>query len=113
MIEYNTATMVCASGDAMRPDRGRGLRIDITVANTVFVLSLALGFGACNPQGGVTAGGAGAGGSPMGGVGGTGQVQDAGRDLGPIITLPEAGTAGDAPQSGCSALGSCCGNGKL
>jgi fibro-slime domain-containing protein len=113
MIEYNTATMVCASGDAMRSDRGRGLRIDITVANTVFVLSLALGFGACNPQGGVTAGGAGAGGSPMGGVGGTVQIQDAGRDLGPIITLPEAGTAGDAPQSGCSALGSCCGNGKL
>lgn len=123
MMEYNLATMVCASGDAMRSDfplagvrllvsRGCGLRKNIFLAGALLVLGL--GFGACSPQGGVAAGGGvGAGGSSVGGFGGSVQVPDAGRDLGPIITLPDAGAAGDAAQPGCGDPSSCCGNGKL
>jgi fibro-slime domain-containing protein len=78
------------------------------------VMGLGLFLGACGPQGGVNAGEGGAGGSNIGGAGGSNESQDASGNTGPIITIPEAGTAVDVAQA-CvkTAAGSCCGNGNL
>ena len=84
------------------------------LASSGLVVGLGLCLGACGPQGGVNAGGGGVGGSSVGGAGGSSENQDASANTGPIITIPEAGTAVDVAQA-CvrTAAGSCCGNGIL
>ena len=84
------------------------------LANVALVLGLGLCLGACTTIGGVTVGEGGAGGSALGGTGGTSVAPDAGRDA-IVIVLPDTGTGGDGPQTGCvpTSPGSCCGNSSL
>ena len=84
-----------------------------TLASLALILGLGLSVAACNPQGGVLAGQGGTIGSPSGGAGGA--FLDAGRDRGPIITVPEVGSGpvDSGPTCIKTAAGSCCGNGNL
>jgi fibro-slime domain-containing protein len=77
------------------------------------VLALAFCLGACSSNSG-TLGEGGAGGSALGGTGGT-VTSDGGLDLPIVITLPDSGLGGDGAQTVCvpTSTGSCCGNGRL
>ena len=87
------------------------------LATAGLVIGLGLCCSACSPNVGVIGGGSGAGGSSVGGAGGSTQNQvdrDGGGNDTLTIRIPDSGTGGeDAPACVKTAAGSCCGNGTL